>query len=168
MRENMTTENKLPSSAQRVADILQSLGHPHPVHMLPASGRTSAEAAAALGCEVGAIAKSIIFRRQHDDCAVLVLASGAVRIDEAKVAAQCGAIGRADAAFVREKTGYAIGGVCPLGHPQPALILLDRSLLAWEQVWAAAGHPHAVFPASPQQLQTYTGAQVTDVAAVAE
>ncbi|WP_338846727.1 YbaK/EbsC family protein [Massilia sp. W12] len=163
---NNPEASSLPASAQRVADVLQTLGHPQPVRMLPASGRTSAEAAAALGCAVGAIAKSIIFRRQQDDCAVLVLASGAVRIDENKVASHCGPIGRADAAFVREKTGYAIGGVCPLGHPQPAIILLDRSLLVWQEVWAAAGHPHAVFAASPQQLQHMTGAELVDVAQV--
>lgn len=160
----MDTATPLPTSAQRVADLLQALQHPDAVIMLPASGRTSAEAAAALGCEVGAIAKSIIFRRLQDDCAVLVLASGAVRIDEARVSAISGAIGRADAAFVREKTGYAIGGVCPLGHNSAPLILLDRSLQAWPQVWAAAGHPHAVFPATPAQLHAYTGGEWVDVA----
>ena len=106
----------LPESARRVACLLAELGHDKPVVMLPASGKTSAEAAAGLGCSVAEIAKSIIFRRIEDDAPVLVIASGSNRVDESKVAARVGALGKADARFVRDKTGYAIGGVCPIGH----------------------------------------------------
>src|SRR5450830_830376 len=106
----------LPDSAQRVANLLSELKHDKPVVMLPSAGRTSAEAAAGLGCSVAEIAKSIIFRRLSDDAPVLVIASGSNRVDEAKVAAQVGALGKADAKLVREKTGYVIGGVCPIGH----------------------------------------------------
>ena len=113
--------------------------------MLPETGKTSAEAAAGLGCSVAQIAKSILFRRREDDAPVLVVASGANRVDEKKVAAQVGEIGRADAKFVREKTGYAIGGVCPIGHATEPVTLIDADLLALDSLWAAAGHPHAVF-----------------------
>jgi prolyl-tRNA editing enzyme YbaK/EbsC (Cys-tRNA(Pro) deacylase) len=95
---------------------------------------------------------------------VLVVASGANRVDEKKVAAQVGEIARADAKFVREKTGYAIGGVCPIGHATPPVTLIDADLLALDSLWAAAGHPHAVFNLSPQELVTLTGAPVADVA----
>src|SRR6201996_9709894 len=103
----------LPNPARRVAHMLKERGHPHDVVMLPETGRTPAEAAAGLGCSVAQIAKSILFRRREDDAPVLVIASGANRVDEKKVAAQVGEIGRADAKFVREKTGYAIGGEVP-------------------------------------------------------
>ena len=102
-------------------------GHAKPVVMLPETGKTSAEAAAGLGCEVAQIAKSILFRRREDDAPVLVIASGANRVDEKKVAAHVGDIGRADAKFVREMTGYAIGGVCPIGHATPPVTLIDAS-----------------------------------------
>src|SRR4051812_20037681 len=101
----MEHHDALPESAQRVAALLRELGHDKPVVMLPASGRTSAEAAASLGCDVAEIAKSIVFRRLADDVAVMVIASGADRIDEAKVAALAGAIGKADARFVKERIG---------------------------------------------------------------
>ena len=107
--------------------------------MLPETGKTSAEAAAGLGCSVAQIAKSILFRRRDDDAPVLVIASGANRVDEKKVAAQVGDIGRADAKFVREKTGYAIGGVCPIGHATEPVTLIDADLLALDSLWAAAG-----------------------------
>ncbi|MBP0624491.1 YbaK/EbsC family protein [Cupriavidus consociatus] len=162
----MTASNEaLPESAQRVADLLAGLGHDCPVVMLPATGKTSAEAAAGLGCSVAEIAKSIIFRRVEDDAPVLVIASGSNRVDEAKVAARVGALGKADARFVREKTGYAIGGVCPIGHAVTPVMLLDQDLFRYDSLWAAAGHPHAVFNLTPQQLQQMTGAEVADVAA---
>lgn len=160
MSENPT----LPESAQRVADLLAGIGHDRPVVMLPATGKTSAEAAAGLGCTVAEIAKSIIFRRVEDDVPVLVIASGCNRVDESKVAARVGALGKADAKFVREKTGYAIGGVCPIGHAVKPVMLLDADLFRYDSVWAAAGHPHAVFNLTPQQLQAMTGAEVADVA----
>jgi prolyl-tRNA editing enzyme YbaK/EbsC (Cys-tRNA(Pro) deacylase) len=160
----MEVASRLPDGAQRVADLLRMLGHCQPVVLLPASGRTSAEAAAGLGCSVAEIAKSIVFRRLADDTAVMVVASGAHRVDEGRVAALVGPLGKAGAAFVREHTGYAIGGVCPLGHPRPTIVLVDRLLLGFERIWAAAGHPHCVFSLSPQELLAMTGAQVADVA----
>ena len=160
----MPAENRLPDSAQRVADLLRALGHRQPVVALPASGRTSAEAAAGLGCSVAEIAKSIVFRRLADDMAVMVVASGAYRVDEGRVAAVVGPLGKAGAAFVREHTGYAIGGVCPLGLARPTIVLVDRLLLAFDRIWAAAGHPHCVFSLSPQELLAMTGGQVVDVA----
>ncbi|RKP49326.1 YbaK/EbsC family protein [Trinickia fusca] len=154
----------LPDAARRVALLLRDCGHRKPVVMLPATGKTSAEAAAGLGCSVAQIAKSILFRRCEDDRPVLVVASGANRVDEHKVAQQVGPIARADAKFVREKTGYAIGGVCPIGHLTAPVTLIDADLLALDSLWAAAGHPHAVFNLSPQELVALTGAPVADVA----
>ena len=162
----MSESPTLPDAAQRVADLLVGIGHDRPVVMLPATDKTSAEAAAGLGCTVAEIAKSIIFRRVEDDVPVLVIASGSNRVDEAKVAARVGALGKADAKFVREKTGYAIGGVCPIGHAVAPVMLLDQDLFLYDSVWAAAGHPHAVFSLTPQQLQAMTGAEVADVAQV--
>jgi prolyl-tRNA editing enzyme YbaK/EbsC (Cys-tRNA(Pro) deacylase) len=159
-----TDFDALPDSARRVAQLLRERGHAGHVVMLPETGKTSAEAAAGLGCSVAQIAKSILFRRRDDDAPVLVVASGANRVDEQKVAAQVGAIGRADAKFVREKTGYAIGGVCPIGHATPPVTLIDADLFELDSLWAAAGHPHAVFNLSPQQLVELTGAPVADVA----
>ena len=154
----------LPESAQRVARLLLEIGHDKPVVVLPQTGKTSAEAAAGLGCEVAQIAKSIIFRRAADNAPVLVIASGANRVDEAKVAEQDGALAKADAKFVRDNTGYAIGGVCPIGHAVKPVMLLDADLFNYDSLWAAAGHPHAVFNLTPQQLADMTGAPVVDVA----
>lgn len=154
----------LPTTAQRVADLLKELGHDQPVVMLPESGKTSAEAAAGLGCSVAEIAKSIVFRRLSDDAPVMVVASGVNRVDEAKVAALLGPLGRADAKFVKTRIGYAIGGVCPVGHLEKTVMLIDEDLLGLEQVWAAAGHPHAVFRLTPAQLLKMTGAPTADVA----
>jgi len=161
-------DTRLPDSAQRVADLLAALGHDKPVVMLPATGKTSAEAAAGLGCSIAEIAKSIVFRRVEDDRAVMVVASGINRVDERKVAALVGELGKADAKFVREKIGYAIGGVCPIGHREKTLLLVDEDLMKLGSVWAAAGHPHAVFNLTPQQLLAMTGAPVADVALRAE
>lgn len=154
----------LPESAQRVARLLQELGHEQSIVILPQTGKTSAEAAQGLGCQVAQIAKSIIFRRRADDAPVLVVTSGVNRVDESKVAALVGELGKADARFVRDKTGYAIGGVCPIGHATKPVMLIDQDLLQYDTLWAAAGHPHAVFPLSPQQLVAMTGAAVADVA----
>ena len=154
----------LPESAQRVARLLLELGHDKPVVVLPQTGKTSAEAAAGLGCEVAQIAKSIIFRRASDDAPVLVIASGANRVDEAKVASQVGPLAKADAKFVRDMTGYAIGGVCPIGHAVKPVMLLDADLFNYDSLWAAAGHPLAVFNLTPRQLADMTGAPVVDVA----
>lgn len=160
----MDNSPPLPEGAQRVQDLLTEIGHDRPVVMLPESGRTSAEAAASLGCDVAEIAKSIVFRRSADDVPVMIIASGADRIDEAKVAAIVGPIGKADARYVKEKTGYAIGGVCPIGHASKSLVLIEQKLFGYASVWAAAGHPHAVFKLTPAQLQAMTGAPGVDVA----
>jgi prolyl-tRNA editing enzyme YbaK/EbsC (Cys-tRNA(Pro) deacylase) len=160
----MTTDQILPESVQRVAGLLRDMGHPSRIVMLPESGKTSAEAAAGLGCSIGEIAKSIVFRRLSDNVAVMVVTSGINRVDEKKVAALVGALGKADAKFVREKIGYAIGGVCPVGHTEKSVMLIDQDLMHYPAVWAAAGHPRAVFSLSPAQLQAMTAAPVADVA----
>jgi prolyl-tRNA editing enzyme YbaK/EbsC (Cys-tRNA(Pro) deacylase) len=147
----------------RVAATLAELGHPHDVVLLPVTGRTAADAASALGVELGQIAKSIVFRRREDDAAVLVVTSGDLRVDEKKVSALVGKVGRADADFVKVSTGFSIGGVSPVGHATPPVILIDRELFRFEQVWAAAGHPYAVFPLAPSELEQLTGAPVADI-----
>ncbi|MFI4925608.1 MAG: YbaK/EbsC family protein [Vicinamibacteria bacterium] len=131
-----------------------------------ASARTSAEAAALLGCDVAQIAKSLVFRRGGTEGgAVLVIASGANRVDEAKVAALLSEpIGRADAAFVRQATGYAIGGIPPLGHATSMPVLIDRALTAFDVVYAAGGTPNALFPIAPADLVRASGGTVADVA----
>jgi prolyl-tRNA editing enzyme YbaK/EbsC (Cys-tRNA(Pro) deacylase) len=147
----------------RVATRLAELGHPHDVVMLPVTGRTAADAAAALGVELGQIAKSIVFRRTADDAAVIVVTSGDLRVDERKVAGLVGALGRADADFVKASTGFSIGGVSPVAHTAAPVILIDAQLFRFEQVWAAAGHPYAVFPLSPEELVQLTGAPVEEI-----
>ena len=159
----------LPEGVQRVAALLQARSHPHAPVMLDDAARTAQHAADALGVSVGQIAKSIVFRRQLDDAAVLVVTSGDQRVDEKKVEALvCGGqrLGRADAAFVKLKTGFSIGGVAPLGYGAPVLTLIDASLFRFEELWAAAGHPHAVFKLTPQALAQLTGAAVADLAVV--
>ena len=157
------TETPIPDGARRVAAKLAELGHPHEVVMLPVTGRTAADAASALGVELGQIAKSIVFRRKSDDAAVLVVTSGDLRVDEKRVSALVGALGRADADFVKASTGFSIGGVSPVAHTTPPVIVIDRELFRFDRVWAAAGHPHAVFPLSPDELVVLTGAPVADV-----
>ena len=153
----------LPEGVQRVAMALQAAGHPHAPRMLDDACRTAQQAADVLGILVGQVAKSIIFRRKSDDAAVLVIASGDRRVDEKKVEAQVGKIGRADAEFVKTRTGFSIGGVSPVAHATPPVTLIDRDLLRFDVVWAAAGHPHGVFPLHPGDLQRLTGAPVMDV-----
>lgn len=158
----------LPEGVQRVAAVLEASGHPHAPVMLDDAARTAQQAADALGVAVGQIAKSIIFRRKSDDAAVLVVTSGDRRVDEKKVEALVCAdgrrLGRADAEFVKSRTGFSIGGVSPLAHAVPSVTLIDQSLFRFGEIWAAAGHPHAVFQLSPQQLQSLTGAPVADLA----
>jgi prolyl-tRNA editing enzyme YbaK/EbsC (Cys-tRNA(Pro) deacylase) len=123
--------------------------------------RTSAEAAAAIGCTVAQIAKSVVFRAVGLNRAVLVIASGANRVDERLVAAAVGdRIAKADATFVRDKTGFAIGGVAPVGHTEKPLTLIDEDLLQHAEIWAAAGTPNSVFRLTPQELVAMTGGQV--------
>lgn len=153
----------LPQGVQRVAAALQAQGHPHAPQMLDDAARTAQQAADSLGVGVGQIAKSIIFRRLADDAAVLVVASGDRRVDEAKVAALVGPLGRADAAFVKARTGFSIGGVSPIAHASPCVTLIDRELFRFADIWAAAGHPHAVFRLRPQDLEAWSGAPVAEV-----
>ena len=157
---------ELKASAGRVRAAIAARGFDFEVREFPAGTRTSAQAAAAVGCEIGQIAKSMVFRAVDRGRPVLVVASGANRVDEAKVAALVGeGIGRADPDFVREKTGFAIGGVPPVGHDETPLILIDRDLLAFAEVWAAAGTPNAVFRLNPADLAELTGGRVADVKA---
>lgn len=153
----------LPEGVQRVAAALQAQGHPHAPVMLDGAARTAQQAADALGVNVGQIAKSIIFRRIEDDVAVLVVTSGDRRVDEAKVAALVGPLGRANAAFVKERTGFSIGGVSPVAHAMPGVTLIGEELFRFKEVWAAAGHPHGVFKLHPQDLVTLTRAPVAEV-----
>ena len=153
----------LPDGVQRVAAALLAADHPHAPVMLDDAARTAQQAADALGVLVGQIAKSIIFRRKDDDAAVLVITSGDRRVDEKKVAALVGKISRADAEFVRARTGFAIGGVSPVAHATPAVTLIDRELFRFDEIWAAAGHPHGVFKLRPDDLVRLTGAPVADI-----
>lgn len=155
--------HSLPEGVQRVSRVLQDAGHLHSPRMLDDACRTAQQAADALGILVGQIAKSIIFRRKSDDVAVLVITSGDKRVDEKKVDALVGKTGRADAEFVKARTGFTIGGVSPVAHATPPVVLIDRELFRFEEIWAAAGHPHAVFQLRPQDLETLTGAPVADV-----
>ncbi len=157
----------LPEGVQRVAAELQAKGHPHSPVMLDDAARTAQQAADALGITLGQIAKSIIFRRKSDDAAVLVITAGDQRVDEKKVEAVVCTdgkrLGRADAEFVKARTGFSIGGVSPLAHATPPVTLIDQSLFRFDEIWAAAGHPHGVFRLSPQELVALTGAPVADV-----
>lgn len=152
-----------PEGFQRVSHALAERGHAHAPRWLEVAARTSQDAADALGVAVGQIAKSVIFRRKADDAAVLVVTSGDRRVDEKRVAAVTGPLGRADADFVKARTGFSIGGVAPLAHATPAVTLIDRELFRFDEIWAAAGHPNGVFRLSPAELVQLTGAPVADV-----
>jgi prolyl-tRNA editing enzyme YbaK/EbsC (Cys-tRNA(Pro) deacylase) len=151
-------------SVERVRAALLAAGHPDTIRAFPEGGtRSAAEAAAAVGCAVAAIAKSIVFRAGPRP--VLVIAGGANRVDMAKVAAATGLpVKRAEGGWVRDVTGFAIGGVAPLAHlTPPAAVLLDRDLLALDRVWAAAGSPMHVFAATPAELLRISGGTAADV-----
>lgn len=151
-------------TALRVAALLTDAGLPAQVVEFEQSTKTSAEAAQAIGCSVAEIAKTIVFRRKDDGSAVLVVACGDNRVSEKKVKALVGAtIERADADFVRAATGYAIGGVCPVGLPAGLHVLLDADLQRFARLWAAGGTPNAVFPLTPAALQQLTGSDWADV-----
>jgi prolyl-tRNA editing enzyme YbaK/EbsC (Cys-tRNA(Pro) deacylase) len=161
--DNTSSPDSLHEAFAQVTRLLADAGHPHTPRWLDVPARTCQEAAEALGLQTGQIAKSVIFRRKADDAAVLVVASGDRRVDEKKVAALVGPIGRADAGFVKAKTGYSIGGVAPVGHVTPPVTLIDRELFRFDEVWAAAGHPNGVFRVAPAELEKLTGAPVADV-----
>ncbi|WP_416136153.1 YbaK/EbsC family protein [Aquabacterium sp. A7-Y] len=157
-----------PEGFLRVTEALRRLGHPHAPMFLEVPARTAQEAAEALGVAVGQIAKSVIFRRKSDDRAVLVVTSGDRRVDEKKVTALVGPVGRADADFVKARTGFTIGGVSPVAHLTEPVTLIDRELFRFDEVWAAAGHPKGVFRVAPQDLAALTGAPVEDVTPATE
>ena len=157
---------ELSRGATRFAGELRRLGVSCEVREMPASTRSAPEAAAAVGCDVAQIVKSLIFRSVEGDEPVLVLVSGSDRVDETRLSELVGGkVERATAEFVRARTGYAIGGVPPLGHTTPIVTYLDEHLLAHALVWAAAGSPRAVFPIAPADLRRITSATVVDVAA---
>jgi prolyl-tRNA editing enzyme YbaK/EbsC (Cys-tRNA(Pro) deacylase) len=161
----VSTPDDLPAAARRVVAALEGTGLEAAVLVTPDSTRTAEQAAAVIGVEVGQIVKSMVLRAAETGRAVLVLTSGSNRVDVDLVAAEVGEpVGRADADFVRERTGYSIGGVPPIGHVTESVVLADRDLLGFDVVWAAAGTPHAVFPAEPRALVAACGARVVDVA----
>jgi prolyl-tRNA editing enzyme YbaK/EbsC (Cys-tRNA(Pro) deacylase) len=150
-------------SAEHVAAVLREQGVTGQVRELPEPAPTAASAAAQLGCEVGAIANSLLFSADGEP--LLIMTSGAHRVDTAKAAALIGAgqVRRADPDFVRAATGQAIGGVAPVGHPKPVRTLVDTWLAKYDVVWAAAGHVHTVFPTSFDELVTITGGVPAEV-----
>jgi prolyl-tRNA editing enzyme YbaK/EbsC (Cys-tRNA(Pro) deacylase) len=160
----------LRPAAARVQALLREMGLAAEVIEFAESTRSSAEAAAQIGCDVAQIAKSLVFRAKASGRPVLVMASGANRVDEKAVEVLLGEkIGKADADFVRDKTGYAIGGVAPVGHEIGAHAarlptFIDEDLLAFEAIWAAAGTPFAVFRLTPDELVRLTGGQVARIA----
>lgn len=162
--EPSSLADSLPPSARRVQQALAALGSAAQVREMPASTRTAAEAASACGCAEGAIVKSLIFRGTESGQGILVLTSGSNRVHEKRLGRALGeGLGRADAEFVREATGYAIGGVPPIGHASKMRVVMDRDLFQHPEIWAAAGTPRAVFPTTADELQRLTEADVLDV-----
>lgn len=151
----------LSSSTQKVQSALKSLGYNHPIIEHAETTRTAEEAAATIGCDVGQIVKSLVFKTKKSGRAILVIASGPTRVDEKIIKAELGEkIGRADAEFVREQTGFSIGGIPPLGHIQRLTTFIDEDLLQYEEIWAAAGTPNSVFKLKPGELVEMTGGKV--------
>jgi Cys-tRNA(Pro) deacylase len=156
--------NTLKSSAQRVQDVLKEFNLDFQVVEFSESTRTSQEAADAIGCELGQIAKTLIFKGKQSQKPICVIASGKNRVDEKKIAQLVGeGIERSDADFVREHTGFAIGGVAPVGFTFEHALLIDQHLMAYPELWAAAGTPNAVFKLTPQDLLRITKGRVVDV-----
>lgn len=154
----------LSPTAQKVQDLLTSRGFNIRVIEFAESTRTSQEAADRAGCSLGQITKSLVFKGKSSHKPILVLTSGANRVDEARLSEYAGEpIGRADADFVRLVTGFAIGGVPPVGHAQPMETYLDEDLLQYDTIWAAAGTPNAIFELTPADLQKMTGARALRV-----
>ena len=155
---------KLPPSAQKIQEALAALGLSCQVVELPASTRTAQEAAQAIGCTVAQIVKSLVFRGSRTGKPILVLASGVNRVDEKRLGELAGEpVGKADADFVRKQTGFAIGGVPPVGHAAPIVTYVDADLLQFEEVWAAAGTPRAVFRLKPQDLPKMSQGTLTPI-----
>jgi prolyl-tRNA editing enzyme YbaK/EbsC (Cys-tRNA(Pro) deacylase) len=156
--------SKLSESSKRVQDFLSAKGFSFEVKELPGSARTAQEAADSVGCEVGRIAKSLVFREKESNLPVLVIASGSNRVDLAKIEKETGLkLGKADGTFVKERVGYAIGGVPPAGHNEPLETILDKDLRKYETVWAAAGTPFAVFQLNPSDLEPLTNGRWIDL-----
>lgn len=154
----------LSSTAQRVQDILTARGYSCQVVEYAESTRTSQEAADRAGCSLGQITKSMIFKGKTTQKPILVLTSGANRVDEKRISGYAGEpITRAEPDFVRSVTGFAIGGVPPIGHIQPMETYLDEDLMQYDKIWAAAGTPNAIFELTPSQLQAMTGGTVARV-----
>ncbi len=154
----------LSPSAQKVQDALKAFGMQLSVVELPASTRTAVEAAQAVGCDVGQIVKSLVFKGAASGKPVLVIASGANRVNEKKLAEWLGEpAAKADADFVRQQTGFVIGGVPPAGHVQPIATFVDKDLLQYGQIWAAAGTPNAVFQLTPDDLVKITRGRVVEI-----
>ena len=154
-----------PATAPSALRIQTLLGPRYRVLEFDTTTRTSAEAAGAIGCAIEQIAKWLIFRGRESGRSILVVACGANRVDEAKVAAILGEkIARADAEFVREKTGFSIGGVPPVGHVEAPLVLIDEDIFRFQTIWAAAGTPNAVFQLTPDQLVELTKGRVAEIA----
>jgi len=156
-------ENRL-NGVQRVQKALQDLGFALQVEELPQTTRTSAEAASAVGCQVGQIAKSLVFRGKHTGRPVLVIASGANRVNENLLAELVGEpVEKPDAGYVRDRTGFVIGGVAPVGLAEPLDVFVDRELLRYPEIWAAAGNPNAVFRLTGADLLKITGGKLVSV-----
>jgi len=154
----------LSASAQKVQDALEALGVSLKVVELPGSTRTAIEAAQAIGVQVGQIVKSLVFKSKRTQRPILVIASGVNRVKEKKIEVLIDEpLGKADADFVREQTGFAIGGVPPVGHAQPIETFIDRDLLQYDEIWAAAGTPHAVFRLTPDELIRITSGTLVDI-----
>jgi prolyl-tRNA editing enzyme YbaK/EbsC (Cys-tRNA(Pro) deacylase) len=157
----------LTTTAQRVQDALKALGVASQVVELPASTRSAAEAAQAIGCRVEQIAKSLVFRGSSTNRPILAIVSGANRVDEQRLGELIGeVVAKADADYVRQRTGFAIGGVPPVGHAESLVCLIDEDLFQYDEIWAAAGTPRAVFQLTPADLQRITGGQVVSVKGV--
>ncbi|HZL55056.1 MAG TPA: YbaK/EbsC family protein [Solirubrobacteraceae bacterium] len=158
-------DESLPRAARRVAEALSARGHNGEIRILSDSARSAAEAAAALGVAQEQIVKSMVFRGRSSGQAILALVGGLSRVDTALLAAFAGeAVERADADWVREQTGFAIGGVPPVGHGDGVRTVAERSLVPFPLLWAAAGTPHAVFPLRGDELVELTGAELASIA----
>jgi prolyl-tRNA editing enzyme YbaK/EbsC (Cys-tRNA(Pro) deacylase) len=162
--EGIEMSNPLSPSVQKVQDALKALGLANQVVELQSTTRTSADAAQAVGCRVEQIAKSIVLRAKQTDKPILVIASGPNRVNEKRIEEFISeSLGKANADFVRKHTGFAIGGVPPIGHLEKLEIFIDEDLLKYEEIWAAAGSPHAVFKLTPSALVQMTGGRVISI-----
>lgn len=160
----MAVDQELSPSARAVQEALDRLGYGRRVVELPQTTRTAREAAVAIGCRVEQIAKSLVFRTRDGRRPILVIASGRHRVDEALLAEHVGEpIERPDADYVRARTGYSIGGVPPIGHAEAMESYIDDDLFDLDEIWAAAGTPHAVFCLTPDELVAMTGGRVVVV-----